>query len=156
MADEHDPMLTGSAFDLANAGFTPMPDPHKKEEDETIGSDSASLREAAQQRAGSRDDINVRKYLDDDGKPVPADEAITLDRAVRDYASATSAEKFAVENESSKALAARIDAMRAEALAKDPDAAEFYGFEPPPAETGKTGSGKAASEEPQTEPAGLN
>jgi hypothetical protein len=30
MADETDPALTGAAFDLANAGYRPMPDPDRK------------------------------------------------------------------------------------------------------------------------------
>jgi len=70
------------------------------------------------------------------------------------------AEKLISENESSEALAKRIDALRSAALAEDPDAAEFYGFKPPkdkevgkaeaadgPAEaTGDPSSGKLAPE----------
>jgi hypothetical protein len=137
MADEPDPALTGAAFELVNAGFRPMPDTTKKDEEEAIGSDSASLREAAEQRSRPSDETVVRKYTDGNGQPVAADEAITLDRAVRDYVSVTTADRLLTENTTSKELAARIDAMRAEALAKDPDAAEFYGFELPPAKTEK-------------------
>src|SRR6185437_7328793 len=96
----------------------------------SIGGDSASLRQAAEQRTGSRDDVTVREYIDSNGKPVAASEAVTLDRAGRDYARAAAADFAAMENETSAALAARVDAMRAEALAEDPGAAEFYGFEP--------------------------
>jgi hypothetical protein len=159
MADEPDAALTGAAFELVNAGFKPMPDPDNNNDDEAIGSDSASLREAADQRAGSRDEVIVREYLDGNGKPIAANEAITLERAARDYASATSLDKLAAQNESGKALAARVDALRAEALAEDPDAAEFYGFEPPrakahQAETGDPESdradpAKAAREQPE-------
>ncbi|MDP3076655.1 hypothetical protein [Bradyrhizobium sp.] len=131
MADESDSALTGAAYDLANAGFRPMSDTGKKDDEQTIGTDSASLRAAAEQRGGPSDDIVAWAYVDDNGKPAPADEAITLDRAARDYASATAVDQFVVQNESSQALAARIDAMRAEAMAADSDAAEFYGFEPP-------------------------
>jgi len=130
MADELDSALTGAAFELASAGFRPMPNQGQEHEEETISSDSASLREAAERRAPPLDEIAVRKYTGANGEPVATAEAITLDRAVRDYASATALDRFSLENESSKALAARVDALRAEALASDPDAAEFYGFEP--------------------------
>ncbi len=139
MANDPDPALTGAAFELANAGYAPMPDPDKKNDDEAIGSDSASLREAADQRAGSGDDVIIREYRDGDGKPIASNEAITLERAARDYAGATSLDKLASENESGKVLAARVDALRAEALARDPDAAELYGFEPLQAKANKTG-----------------
>ncbi len=156
MADEPASALTGAAFELASAGYRPMPDPDKKSDEEAIGSDSASLREAAERRSGPPDEIVARQYTDGSGKPVAANEAVTLDRAARDYASAAAADKFAVENESGEALAARVDAMRAEALARDPDAAEFYGFEPPPAKTDKAESGKTNSEKAASEPEDLS
>jgi len=121
-----------------------MPNQGREHEEETIGSDSASLREAAERRAPPLDEIAVRKYTDANGELVGADEAITLDRAVRDYASATALDRFVVEDESSKTLAARVDALRAEALANDPDAAEFYGFEPPVADAGKSAGADSA------------
>jgi hypothetical protein len=151
MTSETDPALTGAAFELANGGYTPMPDLNEKDEAEEIGSDNASLREAAERRSGSRNDLVVRKYLDQSGEPVAANEAITLERAARDYASVTSADKFAVENESSRALAARVDALRAEALAEDPDAAEFYGLEPPQAKIDSIDT--TESEKPAKNPA---
>ena len=86
MTTEADPTLTGAAFELDNAGYRSMPDLEKRDEEEAIGSDSASLREAAQKLSGPGDDIVVRQYLDADGKPAPANEAVTLDRAGRDYA----------------------------------------------------------------------
>jgi hypothetical protein len=149
MANEPDPALTGAAFELANAGYTAMPDPDKKHDDEAIGSDSASLREAAAQRSGPPDEVVARGYLDRHGEPVAPTEAITLERAARDYARSTAIDRRAVEGASSEALAARVDAMRAEALANDPDAAEWYGFELPEAhkaEADEAVSGKAARE----------
>lgn len=130
MPDENDSALTGAAFELANAGYRPMPERDDEDKAESIGSDSASLREAAEQRAGSPNGVTVRQYINSNGKPVAANEAVTLDRAGRDYARAAAADIAAMENQTSAALAARVDALRAEALAKDPDAAEFYGFEP--------------------------
>lgn len=135
MKTEPDPTLTGAAFELANAGYRSMPDPEEKHEEEGIGGDSTSLREAAERLSGPRDEVTVRKYTDHEGKPVAANEAVTLERAGRDYARATAAEKLVFENQTSQALAARVDALRAEALANDPDAADFYGFEPPQAKT---------------------
>jgi hypothetical protein len=153
MANEPDPALTGAAFELANAGFAPMPDPKKKSEEEIFGSDNNSLREAAARRSDASNDVVVREYLDDTGKPVAANEAITLERAARDYADATTLDRLATESESGKTIAARVDALRAEALAKDPDAAEFYGFEPPQVRANRTEIDKTGSENPSAEPA---
>lgn len=148
MASEPNAVLTGAAFDLANAGYKAMPDHHKKDEKEEIGSDSASLREAAEQRPLPRDNLVVREYLDAKGKPVAANEAISLDRAGRDYASAIAADRSALDSEGSAELAARVDALRAEALAKDPDAAELYGFEPSDAASdGKSGKSEQGESE---------
>jgi hypothetical protein len=155
MAIDSDPALTGAAFELANAGYRPMPDSVKKSEGEAIGGDSASLREAAERRAGPAGEIVVRRYTDGSGKPVPADEAITLDRAVRDYAGMTAAERLVAEDETSMALAARVDAMRAEALARNPDAAEFYGFRPAEAKADNADSDKDESQATAGESADL-
>ena len=148
MADESDDAgLTGAAFELAQAGYTPMSDPDKKNEHEAIGSDAASLREAAEQRSTPRE-ATVRQYIDHNDEPVAQREAVTLERAARDYAAATSAERLLAENQTSGALAARVDAMRAEALAKDPDAAELFGFEMPEAKAEKAEPGRSKSEMP--------
>jgi len=129
-----------------------MPDPDHEEKSEAIGSDTASLREAATARAATPDDAIVRQYLGPNGKPAAANEAITLARAGRDYASAIAAEKHIAENETSEALAARVDAMRAEALASDPDAAEFYDFDLPEADADKTNGAKDRSGRVENEP----
>src|SRR5690349_5426510 len=97
MADERDPLLTGAAFDLAAAGYKPMPDREQKVEEE-IGSDVGSLREAADKISTPRDEVVVREYRDQNGKPAAATEAVTLERASRDYASAVAAEKLIVES----------------------------------------------------------
>lgn len=60
----------------------PMSDPDKKNDEEAIGSDSASLREAAEQRAGPSDAVVSRRYLDRNGEQVALNEAVTLERAV--------------------------------------------------------------------------
>jgi hypothetical protein len=149
-----DSALTGAAFELASAGYRSMPDPEEKNEGEEIGSDSASLRDAAERLSAPRDEVIVRKYTDGDGKPVAPNEAVSLERAGRDYARATAVDRLMAENETSQALAARVDALRAEALATDPDAADFYGFEPPQAKTEKAerqDSESGASESQPTE-----
>jgi hypothetical protein len=150
MADEQDVALTGAAFDLAQAGYKPMPDPNEKQDEETIGSDHASLREAAERRSDPRGEITVRGYVGPGGKPAAANEAVSVERAGRDYARGIAADKAAAEGETSAELAARIDALRADALARDPDAAEFYGFEPPDIKADEA-SGKPEMEKAATE-----
>jgi hypothetical protein len=131
MVDQTHAELTGADFDLVNAGYTQMPDPAREKERQSIDSDSASLREAADQLSDQQPKVVVRQYTNGEGKPADPNEAVTLTRAVRDYASATAGDRTIAENQSSEALAARIDALRAEVAASDPDAPEFYGFEPP-------------------------
>jgi hypothetical protein len=151
MVNEPDTVLTGAAFELASAGYRPMSDAGEEDDKEAIGSDSASLREAAERRSRPSDEIIVREYIDKSDQPAGAEEAITLDRAVRDYVGATTVDKLLAEHTTSKELAAQVDAMRAEAWASDPDASEFEGFELPrdkadQAEPGKADSGKLANE----------
>jgi hypothetical protein len=153
LTTEPDSALTGAAFDLASAGYTPMPDPKDEKDRDAIGNDTASLREAAAERTETRNDVNVRQYLGPDGKPAAATEAITLARAGRDYASAVAAETLIAENKTSETLAARVDALRAEALANDPDAAELYGFDLPETDLNKAESGKSKSQDRVGEPA---
>lgn len=136
MTVESDLNLTGASFDLAQAGYAEMPDPGREQDRETIGSDSSSLHDAADRLADPQAGIVVRQYTDAEGKPAAANEAVTLSRAARDYASATAGDRQAAESESSEALAARIDALRADVAANDPDAHEFYGFEQPDADDG--------------------
>ncbi|WP_456685961.1 hypothetical protein [Bradyrhizobium sp. P5_C11_2] len=133
MTIQTDAELTGAAFDLVNAGYAEMPDPDRESERQSIDSDGASLRDAADRRSDSRPEVVVRQYTDAEGKPAAANEAVTLARAARDYASATAGDRRIAENGSSEALAARIDALRAEVAANDSDAPEFYGFEQPEA-----------------------
>jgi hypothetical protein len=150
--DNPDSALTGAAYELANAGYSAMPDPEHEDKSEAIGSDTASLREAAAGRADTPNDAIVRRYLGPSGKPAAANEAITLARAGRDYAGAIAAEKLIAENDTSEAVAARVDALRAEALASDPGAAEFYGFEVPEADDNKGASNKSKFEGHVSEP----
>jgi hypothetical protein len=103
MTDDIDPALTGSAFELANAGYVPMRDPDEKRERHAIGSDGSSLREAADQRSEHERPIIVREYLDGKGRPAPSDEAITLMRAARDHARAKAMERDASEHEDAEA-----------------------------------------------------
>jgi hypothetical protein len=148
MTTETDPALTGAAYELADAGYVPMPDPQEEKEREEIGSDSASLREAAAQHAEAQDDLVVRGYTGPDGEPAAANEAVSLSRASRDYASASSAERLVAEAATSKALAERVDALRAEALANDPEAAKLYGFDPPCTKAEGDPPGGAETEKP--------
>ena len=155
MTTETDSALTGAAYELANAGYVPMPDPQEEEDRETIGSGNASLREAAAQRAEAPGEAIVRGYTGPDGKPAAPNEAVTLARASRDYASATALEKLVAEAETSKALAERVDALRAEAQADDPDAAELYGFEPPRTQADEPVPGDKEAGKGGNEPSGV-
>lgn len=148
MTSDVDPALTGAAFDLANAGYTPMRDPVEEDEKEEIGSDGATLRQAAEKISVSPDLTAVRAYHDGSGKPVASNEAVTLDRAARDYAGVRAIEKVMAEGATSKVLAERVDALRAAALAHDPEAAEFYGFDLPKDSHKKESSGENAQSEP--------
>ncbi|QOG22043.1 hypothetical protein [Bradyrhizobium sp. SEMIA] len=123
--------VTGATFDLANAGYAEMPDSNGDPEHASIDGDSASLRDVADRRSKTQPETVVRRYTDAEGKPAAANEAVTLARAARDYASATAGDRQIAENESSEELAVRIDALRADVAANDPDAPEFYGFEQP-------------------------
>lgn len=134
MTNQADSELTGGEFDLANAGYAQMPDPEREAESDSIDGDSASLRDAANRLSDQQPKTVVRQYTDGEGKPAATNEAVTLARAARDYANATAGDRHAAEDESSEALAARIDALRAEVTANDPDAPEFYGFEQPEAD----------------------
>lgn len=153
MVDDSNSSLTGAAFELANAGYTPMPDMDKRDEKEEIGSDGTSLREAAEKLSKPQDAVVVRQYLDHDGNPAAANEAVTLARASQDYASATAAERLVAESASADELAARVDALRAEVLANDPEAADFYGLEPVDhAAVGKTEPAEPEKHEAERDP----
>jgi hypothetical protein len=153
MASDPGAGLTGAAFELASAGYRPMPEKNKKPDEEAIGSESASLREAAERRPGLPDKIVVREYLDGNGKPVAANEAVTLARAGRDYAEAAAADRAAAERETAAELAAHADALRAEGPGRDPDATELHGLDPLEAATEATDVDKPAPEEPDSDPA---
>jgi hypothetical protein len=146
MTVEPDINLTGASFDLAHAGYAEMPDPSREQERESIGSDSASLHDAADQRADPQAEVVVRQYTNAEGKRAAANEAVTLSRAARDYASATASDRQAADGLSSDALAARIDELRAEVAADDPDAPEFYGFEQPETDVDRDEEAAAPSE----------
>ncbi|ULK99337.1 hypothetical protein [Bradyrhizobium sp. I71] len=142
--------LTGAAFDLANAGYPQMPDPGRDGESQSsIDSDVASLRDAADQLSDQQPKVVVRQYTDVEGKPAAANEAVTLARASRDYADATVGDRQSAETETSEALAAKIDALRAEVAANDPDAPEFYGFEQPEAHQVRDEEIEAPSDAPE-------
>ncbi len=155
MTTESDSALTGAAFELVNAGYTLMPDPEEKHDEEAIGSDSGSLREAAAQRSGPLGDPIIKQYVDQEGNPLAPNQAVTLERAARDYVNLTAAERLADEKTTSKELAAHVDALRAEALAGDPDAAELYGFEPLEEAANMAETDKAKFQKTKAEPSDL-
>lgn len=137
MTDDIKAGATGASFDLANAGYTEMPDPAREADRQPVNADGASLREVAERRAEPAAKTVVRRYTDGEGKPAAANEAVTLARAAHDYAKASAADQRTNDTEVAAALATHIDRMRAEVADDDPDAADFYGFEPPDADGGQ-------------------
>jgi hypothetical protein len=123
MADDSSAALTGAAFDLANAGYTPMPEPAKKPDKDAIASDRASLRQAANRRPVPHDEAVVREYTDASGQPAAANEAVTLERASRDYARAVAADKTAMQEETRTEADQHVFASDDEAQTVDPDMA---------------------------------
>jgi len=111
------------------------------------------LREAAAQLSEPSEPPVARGYSGVDGKPAPMTDAVTLDRAARDYASAVAADRLLAENASGDKLAARVDALRAEAWANDPERAEAMGYERPRPE-GEIASDKPKSDSPPGETTG--
>jgi len=146
MTTEIDPALTGAAFDLASGGYTPMADTEKQREQEAIGSDGASLREAADKRIVDDRPIMVREYVDADGKTAAPNEAVTLTRAARDHARVKAAERRASEDEHAEAFARQVDRARVAVQANDPSAAEFYGYERPDGPASQPINGAAEGE----------
>src|SRR4051812_27871045 len=150
MTIETDSVPAAAAINSVVADFVSMPDLDRERDEErrppSIVSDSASLRAVAEQRPDPRAAPIVREYLDRDGKKVPQNESITLARASRDYSSALAAERLVAESETSKTLAARVDALRTEVLAHDPGAGEFYGFELPEVKADQAESAGDATE----------
>lgn len=145
--DDSEPLPAASA---AGTDFVPMPDLDKDREEQasepSIAGNNASLRAVAEERSDPRNEATVREYLDRDGRRAPSNESITLARASRDYSAALAAERLIADSETSRTLAARVDALRAEALTHDEGAAEFYGFKLP-----ETKIDPAESEGPATE-----
>jgi hypothetical protein len=81
--------LTGRAAEWASAGFKEMPETTRPQDNDETGSDVASLREAGKALAQQSSEPVTRAYVDTEGKPADANEAITLERAARDYSNAT-------------------------------------------------------------------
>lgn len=122
--------LTGRAAEWAAAGFKEMPDvrPHDNEE---TGSDVASLREAGQRIARPSSQPIARAYVDAEGNPANANEAVTLERAARDYGDAVKADNLINESRASDVAAAEVDAARYVALAANANNAQVYGIDLP-------------------------
>jgi hypothetical protein len=85
MTEAIESIPTGRAADLANAGFTEMPDPLARKKE----SGFEGPREAAAKLSAHRGEpapVVMRNYTDSDDEPVDAGEAITLERGARDLA----------------------------------------------------------------------
>ncbi|WP_316174304.1 MULTISPECIES: hypothetical protein [unclassified Bradyrhizobium] len=123
--------LTGVAFDLANAGYTPMHDPEKGQEHAPIDGDNAALREAAGRLTEAHQPLTVREYVDAKGERAAPTEAVTLARAARDHARGRAADRRAAQAGEAEETAQRVDALRQAVQANDATAADFYGVKHP-------------------------
>ena len=107
-----------------------MPEGRAQDNEET-GSDVTSLREAGQRIAQPSQQTLTRAYLDADGKPADVNEAITLERAARDYSNAVKADNLTNESHASDVVAAEVDAARYVALSANANNAQVYGIDLP-------------------------
>lgn len=122
--------LTGRSAEWAAAGFKEMPETARTTDDAT-GSDVASLREAGQRIAQPSSQTITRAYVDSEGKPADANEAITLERAARDYSNAVKVDNFVNEAYASDVVAAEVDAAHYVALSANANNAQVYGVDLP-------------------------
>jgi len=122
--------LTGRAAEWAAAGFKEMPEGRPKDNEDT-GSDVASLRRAGERIAQPTQQPVTRAYLDAEGKPADPNEAITLERAARDYSNAVNADTIIGESHTSDVVAAEVDAARYVALSANANNAQVYGIDLP-------------------------
>ena len=123
--------LTGRAAEWAAAGFKEMPETTKTQDNDETGSDVASLREAGKALAQQSSEPVTRAYVDAEGKPADANEAITLERAARDYSNATKVESIVNDAHAADVLAAEVDAARYVALSANANNAQVYGIDLP-------------------------
>ncbi|MEH2508934.1 hypothetical protein V1291_000288 [Nitrobacteraceae bacterium AZCC 1564] len=123
--------LTGRAAEWAAAGFKEMPETETSQDNDETGSDVASLREAGRRIAQPSHEPVTRAYLDAEGKPAAPNEAITLERAARDYTNAVKADNLISEARTSDVVAAEVDAARYVALSANANNAQVYGIDLP-------------------------
>ncbi len=107
-----------------------MPEERSQDHDET-GSDVASLREAGQRIAQLSQPPVTRAYVDFEGKPADINEAITLERATRDYSNAVKSDSLISEAHAADMTAAEVDAARYIALSANANNAQVYGIDLP-------------------------
>lgn len=122
--------LTGRAAEWAAAGFKEMPEGRSPDSEET-GSNIASLREAGQRIAQTSQQPVTRAYLDAEGKPADPNEAITIERAARDYNNAVKADTLVNDAHATDVIAAEADAARYVALSANANNAQVYGIDLP-------------------------
>lgn len=118
----------GRAAELRDSGFKEMPDPEKKKQSDTFGSDAQSLRRAAAEVSADRPkpESVERSYRNGDGAPVDEKEAVTVERAARDLSRTRDAEKEAEDEQLSLEIAEAVDRLRSDAAdeSETPEAAQ--------------------------------
>lgn len=128
--------LFGREAELAQAGYKPMPEAPKPEEEEF-----ASPRDAADDLSASRataPTVEVFYQKVADGDRIDGSEAVMVERAARDLTAYRNANADSAAKSISNDFAAEIDGMRAEAIKGNPKLAEHYGVEMAPTDTKET------------------
>jgi hypothetical protein len=111
MTDANESIPTGRAADLANAGFTEMPDPLARRKPSGFEGPRDAAAELSAQR-GEPAPVIMRNYTDRDDEPVDAGEAITLERGARDLAELRNDESDAAHEKAAAKLGDELDRLR--------------------------------------------
>jgi hypothetical protein len=111
MTETIDSVPTGRSADLANAGFTEMPDPLARKKENGFESPRDAADELSAQR-GEPAPVILRNYTDKNDEPVDAAEAITLERGARDLAELRNDESDAAREAAAAKFRDELDRLR--------------------------------------------
>jgi hypothetical protein len=112
----------GQAGIEREAGYTPMPDTRKKDEDKS----ELTIEEAAERRAEKYQPPVPREYVDEDGNPAPRTETLTIERAADDLSAMRKSEAADAISDDDAALLAELGVeLDDKAAETDDDTAEL-------------------------------
>jgi hypothetical protein len=119
---EGDSATFGRTRELHDAGYKEMPEPARKADDASFGSDYSGLARAAEDLSATRQPVRTivsRQYLTGDGSTVDETEAVTLRRAADDLDQARAADAAAPEQATDRQPGSEIDELRRQAAHAD-------------------------------------